>query len=221
MAAAVIVVGAGGRWVGLRRRRALRRCRSNGATLVGRWRHGRECRAVDAGVAGAVEAVAAALRSGAPLHQAIVEAGAVVAGPVGIDLRAVGADAAATGDLDGALARWAARRPTRAVRLAVSAFGIALDTGAASPRAIEGVAVSLHHDEAVMAEARALGAQARLSGVVLTAAPIAFAVLGAAGGQGSARFLAATAVGRACLVAGVALDLCGALWMRALSRRVS
>ena len=180
------------------------------AVAVGRRR---AAAAVDLGVVVAIEAVVSGLRSGASLSQAVAEAGASTTGPIGEDLRSVAADAAATGDLDAALGRWARRRPRPSVQLAAAALGLGIETGGAHAQAVDGIASTLRQRQMAMAEGRALSAQARLSAVVMAAAPLVFGALSLAGGAGTARFLLTTTPGLVCLAGGLGLDVVGAAWM--------
>jgi tight adherence protein B len=68
---------------------------------------------------------------------------------------------------------------------------------------------------------QALATQARISAVVITVAPLAFAALGVLGDEHTATFLLRTPRGLACLAAGVALDAFGAWWMARLAGRTT
>jgi tight adherence protein B len=163
----------------------------------------------------ALERVAGALRSGASPRRAVEEAGGP--GPVGGDLAAVAADAAAGEPLVAALDRWAERRPLPGVRLTVAALALGAETGGAHARALDGVAATLRGRRAVAGEVRALAAQARLSGLVITVAPVGFGVVAAASDPRTATFLLRTPLGLACLVAGLALNAGAAVWMHRLA----
>ncbi|HYZ98327.1 MAG TPA: hypothetical protein VE575_06220, partial [Acidimicrobiales bacterium] len=60
--------------------------------------------------------------------------------------------------------------------------------------------------------------QARTSAVVLSLAPLAFAVLLAMTDAAAARFLLRTTAGWVCLAAGLGLNALGAWWMARLTR---
>ena len=70
----------------------------------------------------------------------------------------------------------------------------------------------------ILSELRALSSQARLSALVLAAAPVAFALLSAAADPRTTTFLFVDGAGRLCLVAGFTLDLGGAVWMARITR---
>lgn len=223
---AVVIAGAGALWWYLsysarrsaRSRLGVDRPSRRPLRMMSAVTAGREAKAIDRALPAAMDAVAASLRSGAALGQALTEAAGTVSGPLASDLRAVTVEAAIGGDLDGALQRWSARRHTPAVGLAASSLGLGLETGGVRAQAVDGIAATLRQQRAVAAEAVALAAQARLSAVVMAAAPVAFCALGAFGGRGSAGFLVGTNPGRLCLATGLLLDGAGAWWMHRLSR---
>ena len=100
----------------------------------------------------------------------------------------------------------------------MAALALGLATGGARAQAIDGVAATIRARLDARAEARALATQGRVSAIVLATAPVAFCVLAAAGGGGTASFLLRTRPGLACLAAGLALDGLGAVWMAHLTR---
>jgi tight adherence protein B len=190
----------------------------------------------------ALEAMARSLRSGATVHRALEDAIRAVDGIVRAGLQrvmaatargqpladalagpaALGADPACWPELaaapaaPGGLAADLAGVP--GARLAVNALAVAADTGGPQAAALDGVATTLRQRLAVQAEAWALGAQARLSAVVIAAAPLVFAALASAADRGSAEFLLGTPLGLAMLAVGLALDIVGAIWMGRLTR---
>jgi tight adherence protein B len=95
---------------------------------------------------------------------------------------------------------------------------LAAAVGATPARAVDGVAATLREREDVAAERRALAAQSRASVIVLSAAPLVFAVLLGLSDSAATRFLVGSPAGWACLVVGVALDGAGAWWMATLTR---
>lgn len=165
----------------------------------------------------ALDAVARSLRSGGSLLQAVGEAAAAVPGAVGADLARIERAARRGIPIVAALEDWAARRPLPTVRLASAALCLGAELGGAQARAVEGIAATVRDRLAVAAELRALSTQARASAVVLVAAPIAFAAVAIVTDGRTAAFLR-TPLGAAVLVAGLALDAAGALWMGAIVR---
>ncbi len=179
---------------------------------------GKADRRLEEALPGGLEAVARALRSGASLVQAIAEAAATTPGPLGAELRRV-TTAVDNGEaLVAAIDAWGRLHASAAVRLAVSALGLGAETGGAHARAIDGVAATIRSRLGVNREVRALSSQARLSGMVITLAPVGFAVLATATDPRTADFLLRTPLGLTCLSTGLALDGLAALWMRRLAR---
>ncbi|CAN5802952.1 hypothetical protein BH24ACT2_BH24ACT2_19330 [soil metagenome] len=179
---------------------------------------GRADRLVEDTLPDALEGMARSLRSGASLRQAVDETATVTAGLLGLDLSTVASEVAQGRVLTDALDRWGGRRPLPGVHLAVSALALGAETGGAHARAIDGVAATLRSRLGVVREVRALSSQARLSGVVITLAPLGFSALAAATDERTAGFLLRTPLGLFCLAAGLLLDAAAALWMVRLSR---
>jgi tight adherence protein B len=167
---------------------------------------------------GLLEAVARSLRSGASVPGSLRDAAATDS-LAAADLAEVVADANRGRPLAEALDRWADRRGSAAVRLVVGVLTVALTSGGAPARAVDGVAATLRERAEVDRELRALATQARASAVVITVAPLAFAALGLLGDDQTADFLLRTPTGLACLAVGVALDGTGAWWMARIARR--
>ena len=192
------------------------------ATTGGPWlllsaRRGRAASAVEAALPPVLEATARGLRAGASLPVALAAAASGAAPVVVADLNAM-AQGAADAGLVAALDRWAVDRPLPGVRLAVAALALATEVGGAGARALDGVAITLRQRQAVAGEVRALATQARLSAVVLTLAPLAFAALAAAGDPRTASMLVRSPVGQGCLALGLGLDAIGAAWMARITR---
>jgi tight adherence protein B len=167
-----------------------------------------------------LEAVARSLRSGAAIPAALREA-ADTGSLAAEDLAFVLGDVDRGRPLTGALDRWTERRPVPGVRLAVGALTVALASGGAPARAVDGVAATLRERAEVDREVRALATQARASAVVITVSPLAFAALGVLGDERTATFLLRTPSGLACLAVGVALDGLGAWWMTHIAGRMA
>jgi tight adherence protein B len=170
-----------------------------------------------AAMPGALEQVAAMLRGGATVPEAL-ESLAAGSGPLGPDLRRVLARSELGVGLTDALGSWIRERDLPAVRAAAGALAVAVTVGGRSADAIDGLAASLREHLGAVAEARALSAQARLSGVVVGAVPIAYLAFSVIVDPASASLLVGSAAGRVCLGLGLALDALGILWMRRLVR---
>ena len=190
---------------------------AGGTTLVLRLAGDRADTRYETDLPLALELVARSLRSGASLVQALDEASAAHRGPVAADLRAVTTDVRRGMVVVTALGRWAERRPLRGVRLATAALTLGVEAGGPQARAIDGVAATLRERAAVAAEARALSAQARYSGLVIAIAPLVSGAVFAAD-ERSASFLLRTPLGLSFLTAGLVLDAAGAAWMAHLTR---
>ena len=193
-----------------------------GAAGAGPWlllgaRRGRSSAAIEASLPPVLEATARGLRAGASLPVALAAASSGAAPLVGSDLALVAEGAAGPG-LVAELDRWAATRPLPGVRLAAAALALSAEIGGGGARALDGVALTLRQRQAVAGEVRALATQARLSALVLTIAPVAFAALAAAGDPRTATMLLRAPVGQVCLAAGLGLDAVGALWMARITR---
>jgi tight adherence protein B len=183
------------------------------------WRS-RQVAAFDATLATALDAMARGVRSGGSLAAAIGEAAPAVRGGVARDVRRVTSSVERGQPLRHALLDWSERRPRPSVRLAVGALVLAAESGGPPARVIEEVAGALRARLQVEGEARALAAQARLSALVVGLAPIGFVALTSATDSRNAHTLFATPVGVSCLVAGLFLDVVGAVWMHRISESV-
>ena len=99
------------------------------------------------------------------------------------------------------------------------ALALAVSVGGACAGALEGLGESLRAREAMIREAHALSAQARMSAFVVGGAPVAYLVFVSLADPGSLDVLLATIAGRVCLAVGLVLEGLAALWMRALLGR--
>lgn len=174
---------------------------------------GRRRAAIEAAVPAVLDAVVAALRSGGTVRDGLTAAAAH--GPLADDISRVldhGDDTTLRDALDG-LAR---SHPVRPLRFAVSAMLLALETGAAQAPALEAAADRVRHRVAAAREVRALSAPARVSGAVITGTPLVFAALVALIDSRVMTAALGSTVGRVCMVLGVAFQVVGARWMRAL-----
>lgn len=177
---------------------------------------GRAQRAYIAALPGFVEVVAAQLRSGHTVSSALADL-SERAGPIALDLARMKQRIALGATFDDALARWAQERPVEPVRAVAGAFAVASETGGAAADALDGLARSMRDLLGAQAEASALSAQARLSAVVVGAAPLAYLAFATAADPNSATMLVATSTGRVCLALGLGLDGMGAWWMRRIA----
>ena len=174
---------------------------------------------VEAALPDLLERVAGEFRAGASLLRALAEAagGAGLPEALAADLARVVARAD-DGGLGPALAAWAEDRPLPAVAAAAAALEVAAGAGGPAAPALEGLAAGLRDRHDAAGEVAALSAQARLSAVVVGAAPVASLALSLLADRRVAPTLIGTGSGRACLVTGTALEALAALWMRRIVR---
>lgn len=182
--------------------------------LLARWSGGREVRAQTAALPLALEEVSRSLRAGRSLRQAIAETGTRLPGALGAELAQIARLAADGLPLTDAVAWWRSARPAREVRLACAALTLCARAGGEPARALDGVAATIRAEQALAGEVRAQSAQARLSAVCITLAPLLFTGLTCLGDEATATFLFRTRAGWACLAVGLGLDLLAAVWMR-------
>jgi tight adherence protein B len=189
-----------------------------GAAVGRRLGQGRADRRYEQAVPLALDAVARGLRSGGSLAQSIGEAAGSVPGRLGTDLATVVTTAGRGLPLAAALGRWAERRPSSGVRLAVAALTLAAEAGGPQARAVDGVAATVREKLAVAAEVRALASQARASAAVLALAPLAFCAFTVTTDRRVAHLLLRTPLGWSLLATGLVLDGLALLWMGAITR---
>jgi Flp pilus assembly protein TadB len=175
-----------------------------------RHRRGRELAQRRSQLPPALEELAVALRSGSSLPVALGEAGRATPDPLGPELEALALGAGRGQPMAAVLDDW--------TRLAATALILANAVGVASARAVHGVAATLRERLELSAERRALASQARTSAVVLSAAPLLFALLLGVSDGAAGRFLLRSRAGWACLAVGIGLDALGAWWMARLTR---
>jgi tight adherence protein B len=120
--------------------------------------------------------------------------------------------------LGDALHSWSRERRAAGVDVAAGALALSATVGGPAADALDGLASSLRARLSVIAEARALSAQARYSAWVIGLAPIGYLVMTAAVDSRSVHVLVGTGPGRVCVLLGLGLELLGALWMRAIVR---
>ena len=166
---------------------------------------------------GALEQVAAELRGGGTVAGAVerLAEGASVVAP---DFRRVHTRTQLGMALSDALARWPGEHDAPGVRAAAGAFAVAASLGGRAADAIDGLATSLRHRLDAAAEARALSSQARLSAVVVGAAPLGYLAFSSLVDPRAVGVLVGTGVGRVCLVLGIGLEVLAAVWIRRIVR---
>jgi tight adherence protein B len=163
--------------------------------------------------------VAGELRAGAAPLAAVAEAanGPDLPEVLAADLARVVERAEEEG-FGAALSAWAVERPIPAVGAAAAALEVAVEAGGPAVPALEGLATGLRDGHDVVQEIAALSAQARMSALVVGAAPIVSLGLSLLADPRVAPTLAGTARGRTCLLAGTTLEALAALWIRRIVR---
>ena len=159
----------------------------------------------------------------AQLHSGSTVVGALVElrhrpSPLRGDLTRLDARLRLGADLRGALAQWAEERRSSELTVVTGGLALAATAGGPSVVALEGLARSVRDLLSAQADAAALSAQARMSAVVVGAAPIAYLVFSSLIDGNAARALLGSASGRVCLVAGLLLEALGVVWMRRIVR---
>ncbi|HEY7137978.1 MAG TPA: type II secretion system F family protein [Acidimicrobiia bacterium] len=180
----------------------------------------RRARALTAALPGAIDVVAGELRAGGTVRTALPTL-AQRGGPLGADVVRLEARLSLGASLDAALERWSEERADPGLRAVAGALAVADGVGGRAASALDGLARSLRDDQGAVAEARALSAQARLSAVVVGAAPLAYLGFEALTDPSSVGVLVATPLGQLCLVLGLGLEALAALWMRHIVGAVS
>jgi tight adherence protein B len=172
-----------------------------------------------AGLADMLDSVAAGFRAGTPPLMALAEAGAGGDVPPALadDLARVVERAGQIG-FGPALTAWAGDRPLPAVRAVAAALQVTIGAGGPGAGALEGLAAAQRDRHDAAAEVAALSAQARLSAVVVGAAPVASLLLSVLADRRVAPTLISTAAGRLCLVTGLGLEGLATVWMRRIVR---
>jgi tight adherence protein B len=104
------------------------------------------------------------------------------------------------------------------VAAAAAALCVAGDAGGPAAPALEGLATGLRNRHDAAAEVAAQSAQARMSAVVVGAAPAVSLGLSLLADGRVAPTLVGTGPGRAGLAAGITLETLAAVWMRRIVR---
>jgi len=165
-----------------------------------------------------VAGVAAALRSGLSLSQAIRFAADEGEPPASAQLRAV-VDREALGvPLEESLERWASEENGSDVRLVASVLQLHHRVGGDAPAVLEQVARTLRQRRAAGREVRSLTAQARLSGTILGLLPVGFFLFMSMVSRSDMSAAYGSPIGLGAIVVGLVLDGGAYLWIRRLLR---
>ena len=188
-----------------------------GAPVALRLAGQRRARIIAAAVPETLEQVGSELRAGGTVATAL----ATIAngdGPLAPDITRVESRVRLGASLSDALEVWARERPVAGIEATAGALALSSTVGGRAADALDALASSLRDRLAVAAEARALSSQARYSAWVIGVAPVGYIIGSAAIDPRSLHALIGTGAGRACALAGIGLELLGAMWMRTIVR---
>ena len=168
----------------------------------------------------AVVGIAAGLRAGLSIRLAVADARRDAESPFEEALERVLHRLELGEPLDVSLEHLGRELNVRDAELVTSVLRIHRRTGGDLPTLLDSVAEVIGRRANEQRHLRALTAQAKVSGVVLAALPVAFiALLSGAGGDGLGAFYRSPA-GAALLLSGIGLDALGFAWMQRIVRGV-
>jgi tight adherence protein B len=192
-----------------------------GPLLAERWiSHAvrRRSERLEAQVREAVVALAAAVRAGRSIRGALEEAAREVGPPLGVHLEEALRRLRVGGPLDATLRSLGDGIGSADANLLVTVLDIHRRTGGDLPTMLDELAGIVAQRADARRTVRALTAQGRASGAVLAVLPIAFVtLLSWTGGDGLGAFYR-TPLGSGLLLAGLACDAGGFLWIRRIIR---
>ena len=165
-----------------------------------------------------VVSLAATLRAGRSLEQAIASAGDEIAPPVGPSIRAISDRIALGTTLDASIAMWADEVATPESRLIAGVLGLQRRTGGALAGPLDELAATLRARRSAARELRSLTAQARLSAAILGLLPIGFFLFLSTVSRRDIESAISTTAGGAAVALGVLLQGGAFLWIRSLLR---
>jgi tight adherence protein B len=164
-----------------------------------------------------LEQVASELRGGGTVPNAVARLAASES-LVAADLHRVRTRTELGLSLADALTAWPAEHDAPGVHAAAGAFAVAATVGGRAADAIDGLASSLRQRLDAADDARALSSQARMSAVVVGAAPVGYLVFSSLVDPAAVTVLVGTGIGRVCLAVGLGLEALAALWIRRIVR---
>ena len=165
-----------------------------------------------------VVSLAATLRAGRSLEQAIDAAGGEVGPPVAPTIVAISDRVALGTTLDASIGIWADEIATPEARLIAGVLGLQRRTGGALGGPLDELAATLRARRAAARELRSLTAQARLSAAILGLLPIGFFLFLSTVSRHDIEAAISTTAGAAAVTLGVVLQGGAFVWIRLLLR---
>jgi len=175
-------------------------------------------RRIDAQLPDLMRALAAAVRAGRSIPQALEAARDEAREPMRALLALTVGRLSVGAPLSEALDAFAADAGTQDAALVVETLKIGRAAGGNLPLILDVAVESLSERERIARDRRATSAQAKMSALVVGLMPIAFFAIVGSGARDQVHVLFGDPVGWALLAAGLVLEAGGALWMRALLR---
>ena len=165
-----------------------------------------------------VVSLAATLRAGRSLEQALEVAGGEVPAPVGPTIVAMRDRVSLGSTLEVSLETWAREIATAEGRLIAGVLGLQRRTGGALAGPLDELAMTLRSRRAAARELRSLTAQARLSAAILGLLPIGFFLFLSTVSRHDIESAISTPAGAGAVMLGVLLQGGAFLWIRSLLR---
>ncbi len=172
--------------------------------------------ALDDELADAVRSLAAGMRAGLSVPQAIAHAAREGEPPLADGLARIVDRVELGGELENALGEWADGIGTDDARLVVGVLALHRRSGGDLPRVLDQVAATLRERSSASREVRALTAQARLSGAILGLLPIAFFGFLWLTSRSDIEGAFASPIGVGAVVVGLVLEGVAFVWIRSL-----
>lgn len=184
--------------------------------LRDRRRRGTSAVLAETQLADAVTSIAAAVRAGRSVPQAISFATAEAAPPLRTSLEGFDEAVSLGVPFDEALTRWSGAVDTPDGRLVAGVLALHRRSGGDLPSVLDGVARTLRERRAAAVEIRALTAQARLSGTILGVLPFGFFAFLWLTSRDEIEGALRSPAGLAAIALGLLLEGAAYLWIRHL-----
>jgi len=166
--------------------------------------------------ADALASLAAAVRAGASLPQALGYAAEEAEPPVREGLLQIVGDLDVGLPVERALVRWRVAQPSPDTDLVVGALELHRRSGGDLPAVLDQVTATIRGRVSVAREVRSLTAQARLSAWILGLLPVGFFAFLMVAARSDVEGALGTPIGVVCIVAGLVLEAGAVVWIRSL-----